>query len=63
MKASPRIETELGTERLCLRCQEWWPVDDEFWYFRKRDGGILGWCRACWSERNRDLHTKRRVAA
>ena len=29
------IETELGTEKLCIECQEYWPLDDEFWFSRK----------------------------
>lgn len=28
------IETELGTEKLCIHCNEYWPLDDEFWYFK-----------------------------
>ena len=25
------IETELGKEKLCIECNEYWPLDDEFW--------------------------------
>jgi hypothetical protein len=57
---APRIETELGTERLCRGCGEFWPdVDPEFW-FLDRFGRVLGRCRACWSERNRSNHAKRK---
>ena len=28
------IETELGREKLCIECQEYWPLDDEFWFHR-----------------------------
>lgn len=24
------IETELGREKLCIQCNEYWPLDDEF---------------------------------
>lgn len=29
-----RVDPELGPEKLCAVCGEWWPLDDEFWYFR-----------------------------
>lgn len=29
------------------------PVDADFWFF-DRKGGVLGRCKACWSERGRD---------
>lgn len=51
--AVPTAHTELGLERLCRGCDEFWPVDDEFWYF-DRKGNVLGRCKACWAERNRD---------
>jgi hypothetical protein len=47
--ARPTKQTELGTERLCAGCLEWWPEDEDFWYYQR--GRILGRCRACWSER------------
>ena len=28
------IETELGREKLCIECGEYWPLDDEFWFHR-----------------------------
>jgi hypothetical protein len=46
----PVIETELGTERLCRGCGDWWPLDGTFWYF-KRDGTVMGRCKACWADR------------
>jgi hypothetical protein len=47
-----RIVTELGEERRCSGCGEFWPIDGEFWYFDPR-GQVLGRCKACWSERPR----------
>ena len=51
-RVAQRIDPELGLVRLCGRCQEEWPRDREFWFF-KADGNVLGYCKACWSERRR----------
>ena len=58
--AVPTMETELGTERLCTWCGEWWPQDEEFWYFQK-GGAVMGRCKACWSDWKRQ--ERRRKAA
>ena len=50
-KPASRILTELGIERRCSGCGEYWPLDREFWYMDH--GKVLGRCRACWSERPR----------
>lgn len=42
-----KIETELGTEIFCSRCQEFWPCDPEFFYFTK--GRPHSWCKACYT--------------
>lgn len=59
---NPTIETEIGTERLCRGCGEFWPIDDDFWYFQDRGGRrvVMGRCRACWSERSRDAWGRRK---
>jgi hypothetical protein len=55
----PRIRTELGIERLCRACGEFWPdLDREFWYLDSQ-GRVMGRCRACWSERSKDQWGKR----
>jgi len=54
--------TELGIEKRCGRCEEWWPVptsseppdpDDpynaEFWSF-KAPHQLYAWCRGCFAE-------------
>lgn len=41
------IETELGTEIFCSRCQEFWPCDPEFFFFTK--GKPHSWCKACYT--------------
>lgn len=43
VEIKPRyIETELGREKLCIECQEYWPLDSEFWFTykgkKKKDG-------------------------
>jgi hypothetical protein len=49
--------TELGEERRCFDCGEWWPVDETFWYFDAR-GKVMGRCRACWVDFNRSRRSK-----
>lgn len=43
--AKPRyIFTELGKEKLCKHCQEYWPVDSEFWFMvkaKRKDGSVV----------------------
>ena len=54
-----RDDPELGRERLCRTCGEWWPEDDEFYYFQTRKGvhrttrQAYPYCRACWADRHR----------
>lgn len=45
------VETELGTERACLICGEFWPLTPEF-YRRQKTGfrGFQGVCKACQAE-------------
>lgn len=40
--------TELGVEALCSRCEEWWPADQDFFYFQR--GKPHSWCKACLME-------------
>lgn len=45
-------EGELGLEKLCAACNEWWPADDEF--FSPDVGGAGGrynYCKACAAEK------------
>lgn len=52
-KPNPALmETELGIERKCSKCGEWWPHDTEF-YYADADGlgGLTSRCRACFAER------------
>lgn len=58
MPARPSItmETELGTERRCPHCGDWWPLDDEFWQPTVKRGRATfhSWCRACLAEDRTD---------
>ena len=33
---SPIIKTELGEEKLCSKCGDFWPMDSEFFFLRLR---------------------------
>lgn len=53
LKNGTYIETELGIEKRCTQCGQFWPVDDEF-YFAQVDKGIeraTSCCKACYLER------------
>lgn len=54
--------TELGVERRCPRCRQWWPEDDEFWLRITARGRStwFSWCRACKAEH--DSRMKRQGA-
>lgn len=55
--------TEEGQEKLCTKCDEWWPADLEFFYAdRAGAGGLFYCCKACFVEHVRPRE-RRRVAA
>lgn len=37
--SSRRDDPELGPEKRCTVCGDWWPLDEEFWYFREFPAG------------------------
>ena len=47
--------TELGKEKECARCHEFWPADNEF--FHKRGTGLHSYCKACVTERCQELRS------
>lgn len=51
-------EVELGPQRRCTRCGDYWPADPEFFYTRRHGTELHSWCRACWGE----WHRERRAA-
>lgn len=44
--ARPTIETDAGTEIKCSKCNEFWPLDPEFFYIS--NGTVHAWCKACY---------------
>lgn len=51
--AIPKLRTtpELGPEKFCTRCREWWPADPEFFYPAKAGAaGLFYCCKACYRE-------------
>ena len=54
------ILTELGEEKQCHRCHEFWPVDTEFWYSEGKRG-LSRWCIACYQEWRRE-HKRKNAA-
>lgn len=61
MERPAYIETDLGTEKLCTRCDEYWPADEEFFYLanKKRDG-LHSWCKSCYLEWKRGRYRERK---
>lgn len=43
------VETELGDEQFCAGCQEFWPLDREFFVFSHSSASYE--CKACIGER------------
>ena len=42
---------ETGQEKHCVRCDEWWPADLEFFYSDpKGQAGLFYCCKACYRE-------------
>lgn len=38
-------EEEIGPQRRCIVCGDWWPLDAEFWYSRRLEAGSVGIAR------------------
>mgnify|MGYP001572882745 CR=1 FL=1 len=56
MKAPTYILTELGREKRCPHCGEYWPADREFFWPRlsgPKAGLLRPWCHACEEEYKR----------
>jgi len=52
-RSEPVIVSELGLERRCLTCGEYWPADHEFYpTARSRKDGLSVRCIACVHEKN-----------
>lgn len=48
----PKLRTAPeGPEKLCTRCNEWWPADGEFFQPNAAGaGGLFYCCKACYAE-------------
>ncbi|WP_422099135.1 hypothetical protein [Variovorax sp.] len=58
-----RLSSE-GLEKLCTRCDEWWPADLEFFYADPTSaGGLFYCCKACYIDRTRPPASRRASAA
>ncbi len=47
------INTELGTEKRCTGCNEYFPFDQDFFYKNGLKKGVQQWtarCKACFTE-------------
>ena len=48
-----RLDPEMGLEKLCTRCNEYWPQDTAFWSEWKSPiacDGLQHYCKACEAE-------------
>lgn len=42
------LDAELGLQKWCPHCQEYWPQDTLFWSPCSRNpDGLQSWCKAC----------------
>jgi len=53
--------TELGTERRCTKCGDYWPDDAEFFYTSR--GKTQQPCKACYAQLPSRVARKERAAA
>lgn len=68
LQAGTFRETDIGIEKRCTRCGEFWPVDDEFYSHQRDQNGerASSYCRACFIEkyqRGRGMMGRRQEAS
>ena len=62
--ANLRVETELGVEKKCPVCNEYWPEDTDFFYpDRHTKTGFTCRCIACQLETRRQYQEKKHPGA
>ncbi|MFZ3487260.1 hypothetical protein [Vibrio harveyi] len=45
------VDSELGLQKFCPRCSDFWPQDTLFWSISPREAdGLQTWCKACQSD-------------
>lgn len=49
LRAGRLRETELGLEKRCSVCGDYWPADTEFFY--AKGAGLMSCCKACYVAR------------
>lgn len=52
--------TEIGREIQCARCKDFWPNDNEFFFFTK--GRAHSWCKACYMSDPKTIIKRQRWA-
>lgn len=51
LKSGKAIISEIGREKKCSRCNEYWPADSVFFFTQqKTKDGLNDWCKACYSD-------------
>ncbi len=55
LNSGKAIITEIGREKRCAKCNEYWPADTQF-YHSKPSGkdGLQDWCKACYGTWDRE---------
>lgn len=57
-----RLDPELGWEKQCTHCLEWWPADGEFFHNAQHESSRLHpWCRDCCGQARRDREQRPRL--
>lgn len=55
-----RIVTELGYEKKCSTCGDFWPEDTEFFYWNAPQNRYYAECIACYSQRRKNERAARK---
>lgn len=46
-----KLDHDYGRLLFCVRCDEYWPADSEFFFTRPSNtDGLNNWCKACFKE-------------
>ncbi|WP_036180990.1 hypothetical protein [Marinomonas sp. MED121] len=49
------LDSELGLQKWCSHCEEYWPQDTLFWSVSShKQDGLQCWCKACQLEHKRN---------
>lgn len=54
-----RLDEHNSFEKKCCRCDEFWPLDSEFWHSSSRSSdGLSSHCKACEYDRKKGLELR-----